>query len=124
MSHLVSGAPGATIRSRATDAGRDAPYLCCVRMRRDHEPSIGAMLRIPLAGCIVVLALTGCGSGPSSTPATVATSVTGPHSARPTATTATDSIALAAARDRKWLLASSYTPDRYEVSQLSGGTKI
>ncbi len=93
-------------------------------MRRDHEPSIGAMLRFPLAGCILVLALTSCGVGHSSTPATAVATETEPRSAIPTPTTGTESITVAAARDRKWLLAASYTPDRYEVSQILGGTRI
>lgn len=93
-------------------------------MRRDEVPSNGLMLRSQLAGCAVFLALAGCGAGHSSAPATVAATATRLPSAIASATPGTDPMALQATRDRKWLLASSYTPDRYEMSQIAHGTKI
>lgn len=82
------------------------------------------MHRITFAGCIVVLALTGCDPGHSSAPATAVATATKHRSAISTPMRRPESLAAAVARDRKWLLASSYSPDRYTVSQISAGTRI
>jgi hypothetical protein len=93
-------------------------------MRRDHEAYGYPRPRIRLFASILAFALGGCGAAHSSTSTTVTPSAVPTSPATAAGVNVVDSIAATAARDRKRLLASSYTPERYEVSQIEGGTRI
>jgi hypothetical protein len=93
-------------------------------MQRDHEPPDCSWFGARLAGCVLAFALAGCGASPSSSPATAIPTASQAPSAIPTSTSGGGPIASTATRDRKWLLASSYTPDKYEVSQIEGKITI
>ncbi len=93
-------------------------------MRRDSVPSRSSVPRIQLAGCVFGLTLAGCGAVQSSVAPTAVLTATRAASATAASPSGAGSMALTAARDRKLLLASSYTPDKYVVSQIEGGKQI
>lgn len=93
-------------------------------MQRDHEAPVRPGPGVRLAGCIFALALAGCGTGHSVSSASAVPTVIQAPSSTAASSTEPGSIASTAARDRKWLLASSYTPDKYQVSRIDGKTTI
>lgn len=79
---------------------------------------------IRFAVCLVGLIAAGCGENHASTPAVTAPTAIPRRAITPTTLTGAGLTAVIAAQDRKELLRSSYTPDRYEVGYVAGGTPI